>query len=41
MVNMAVPLLVIMLGRAVGRTGWWLIGLGLANILRFIELFDV
>lgn len=27
-------------GRAVGQTGWWLIGLGLAKILHFIELFD-
>lgn len=41
MVNKAILILVIMSGRAVGQTGWWLIGLGVVKILRFIKLFDV
>lgn len=41
MVDEAIPMLLIMSGQAVGQTGWWLIGLGLAKILYFIELFDV
>ena len=38
MVDEAIPMLLIMSGQAVGQTGRWLIGLGLAKILYFIAV---